>query len=495
VTTDDSSGGVPNERQPSAKVLGELQAAFGTGDTTRVMSDTELNAVPDAAQRAAATDASGAAAPNDHNHDHDHDHDHLVAESTRRARRRSRREAKREAKRESRRLAEARKQEKKAAKRAAKAAKKANRGRKSRRQPEIEVETLPELSDAAVRIIPGPGPATTEPSVHAASGRGDASPPAAPPPDRETIAIADDGMPDPVYVEGDLGSGGSAEVVTTAGGDDRATVFIDDRGTGDVVPIDVATSAARMEPRLRERRLAVKRSANRKRLKWAAVAIAAVGLVVGGLAVLGSSWFEITHIDVEGAVYSQGDDFDAVIDFLDGANVLRVDTDRAEVMLEAIPWVADARVTTDFPHSATIEIRERNPMIAYRGGDGRYRVLDSEGRVLDVLAGRPVDFLELEVSGPPDLQPGQTAPAGYRAAAALVSALTPQMRQHATSVSANQEATELSLMLDEQIEVSFGAAEDLLDKLVRLQTILTNPDPERVPTELIDVSTEDVIIR
>ena len=54
-------------------------------------------------------------------------------------------------------------------------------------------------------------------------------------------------------------------------------------------------------------------------------------------------------------------------------------------------------VTTDFPHGAKIEIRERRPMVAYLAADGRYRVLDGNGRVLDVIAGRPVDYLELIV--------------------------------------------------------------------------------------------------
>ena len=50
-------------------------------------------------------------------------------------------------------------------------------------------------------------------------------------------------------------------------------------------------------------------------------------------------------------------------------------------------------------------------------------------------------------------------------------------------------------MLDDEIEVRFGAAEDLQDKLVRLQTALTNPNPDITATELIDVSTEDLIVR
>ena len=218
-------------------------------------------------------------------------------------------------------------------------------------------------------------------------------------------------------------------------------------------------------------------------------------VVVGVLAVLGSGLFAISTVEVEGAVYSQGDALDAVVAELEGANVLRVDTTAAERTLEAIPWVADARVTTDFPNGATIEIRERRPTVAYLAGDGRYRVLDNEGRVLDVIAGRPVDYLELIVDDGPELEAGQRAPKGYQAAATLVSALTPQMRQRATSVSVDQNATELSLILDDKIEVRFGAPEDLLDKLVRLQTALTNPNPELTATELIDVSTEDMIVR
>jgi cell division protein FtsQ len=386
----------------------------------------------------------------------------LVPERTRRSERRSRREAKREARRADKRAAKLAKRERKAT-------------NKARHQPQADVEGEVEAGDGdeSVRVIAAPA--------------------------RPTVTIDDDGLPDAVYLAGEPGSGPDegATVAAEPGGDDRSTVFIDDRGpgTGEIVAIDVATSAARMEPRIRERRLAVKRAAGRKRLRWLAIAVGALGLVVAGLAVLGSGLFAVTTVDIEGAAYSRGSAFDAVVDDLRGTNVLRVDTEAAERRLEAIPWIDDARVTTDFPHGARIEIRERRPVVAYQATDGRFRVLDRSGRVLDVIAGQPVDYLALEVDGGPPLEPGDLAPAGYRAAAILVSTLTPQMRQRATSVSADQNATELSLMLDDEIEVRFGAAEDLQDKLVRLQTALTNPNPDITATELIDVSTGDLILR
>jgi cell division protein FtsQ len=427
----------PNERAdsdvPPSAVLDELHAAFGTEETPA-----------EAGEESSSIDVES-----------------LVPERTRRSLRRSRREAKHEARRNDKRAAKLAKQERKAAK-------------KARHEPQPDIESRGEPGDdgETVRVIAAPEP-------------------------RPTVTIADDRRPDAVYLAGELGSGDSATAAAEAGGDARPTVFIDDRGpgTGEIVAIDVATSAARMEPRMRERRLAVKRAAGRKRLKWVAIALAAVGLVVAGLAVLGSGLFAVTAVDVEGAVYSRGSTLDAVVDDLRGTNVLRVDTEAAERTLEAIPWVDDARVTTDFPHGARIEIRERRPIVAYQATDGRFRVLDRSGRVLDVIAGQPVDYLALEVDDGPALEAGDLAPAGYRAAAILVSTLTPQMRQRATAVSADQNATELSLMLDDEIEVRFGAAEDLQDKLVRLQTALTNPNPDIAATELIDVSTEDLILR
>ena len=376
----------------------------------------------------------------------------LVPEATRRSRRRSRREAKREAQQEAKRVAANEKDAKRAAKRARKAAKKAGS------QPEVDVVEGSGLDDgSSVRIIEAAEPSGRPPAV--------------------SVAVVDEGP--------------------STSSDQRSTVFIDDSGpgTGEIVTVDVATSAARMEPRMRERRMAVKRAVGRRRLKWVAIGSTLVAVVAAALAVLGSGLFAISTVEVEGAVYSRGDALDAVVADLEGANVLRVDTAAAERALEAIPWVESADVTTDFPNGAKIEIRERRPAIAYLAGDGRYRVLDSNGRVLDVIAGRPVDYLELIVDDAAELEAGRLAPAGYRAAASLVSALTPQMRQRATSVSLDQNATELSLLLDDQIEVRFGAAEDLLDKLVRLQTALTNPNPNFTPTESIDVSTEDLIVR
>ncbi len=343
-----------------------------------------------------------------------------------------------------------------------------------RPEPEVEAgdETQPDESQPAVDVE---SPVTANGSTPA------------PNPPKPPVLITDDENPDAVYVKGSLATDSSG---------DRSTIFIDDSQAprAETISIEAAAGATRIEPRLRERRLAVRKAEGRKRLKWALIALAVVAIAVGGLAVLGSSLFAVEEVDVEGAVYTDKDALAAVVDDLQGTPVLRVDTGAAERELEAIPWIEEARVTTHFPHRVRIEIRERTPVLAFQAGDDRYRVIDRDGRVLDVLDGQPVRYLQLSSTAPaPALAAGQFAPKGFGAAASMVEALTPEMSRLADAVEVAPDGSDLRLELDGGIEVRFGAAEDLVVKLVRLQTALDDHADE--PISVIDVSTKEVTIQ
>jgi hypothetical protein len=115
--------------------------------------------------------------------------------------------------------------------------------------------------------------------------------------------------------------------------------------------------------------------------------------------------------------------------------------------------------------------------------------------VLDVLPSQPVEYLLLTSTDVPDLLAGQFAPQGFSAAASLVQALTPDMRSRAQSVAVTPDGSDLRLTIagppGDAIEVRFGAAQDLVTKLVRLQTWLNKLDGD--PISYIDVSTNEVI--
>ncbi len=305
-----------------------------------------------------------------------------------------------------------------------------------------------------------------------------------------TIAIGgDDDLPDAVYLDDELGLGTG----------DADTVFIDDDGTGDAVLPQDATARG-IEPRLRQRRIGVRRAEGRRRLKWMAVVGTIAVIVIGVLAVLGSSWFSVESWELDGLENANRSDVAAVIEDLIGTPVLLVDTDEAEERLERIAWIESARVRTDFPSSVSIEIRERTPVATARGADGRFRILDAEGRVLDVIDGQPIAFVLVTGAATVDLEPGQFADVGTSAAAAMVPKLTPEIRSRLVSMSTTPDGSDLRFLLSnepgENIEARLGAAisdNDQLERLVRLERVLG--DVIGSDTTVIDVSTAETTER
>jgi len=296
------------------------------------------------------------------------------------------------------------------------------------------------------------------------------------------ISISDDEYPDAVYVEGSLEGGGGGTIV-----------IIEDDDTGDALAPESERDLRRgIEPRLRERRMAVKRALGRRRLKRFVIVAVVVLVAVGALAVLGSPLFAVRadQVQVFNAVYTDPDRLQEVVDELVGTPVLRVDTSHLEEELEAIPWVDTAVVRTDFPHGATIEIREREAISTFQGPDGRFRVLDRHGRVLDVLDLYPYAYVLIGGPDAVDLDPGEFAPQGYAAASELAKNLTGSVRGHVTMINVDASGSRLTMDLDDGSQVFFGEARDLLAKLVRLEVVLAGGE-EREPG-LIDVSTADV---
>jgi cell division protein FtsQ len=334
------------------------------------------------------------------------------------------------------------------------------------------------------------GPSDTGPSVDAGpSGgiepSGDTGS-SSPPPSIITIG-ADDDLPDAVYLDEE-----SPDASVSA------PVFIDDDGSSDAIMPKEATDRG-IEPRLRQRRIGVRRAASRKRLWWAAIVGIVVIVLIGVLAVLGSSLFAVSTVSVTGNVYTNREQLAAVVDELKGTPVLLVDNAKFEKELEDIAWVEDARVTTSFPNSASIEIRERTPVASMLGEDTRSRVLDAHGRVLDVIDGQPVALVWISGEGTLDLAPGDTAPIGIQAASSLVTKLTPTIRGRLESIVVKPDGSDLKLVLTSPtgpIEVRFGSAigdSAQIEKLVRLERKLADVGED--PVTVIDVSTSEVTVR
>jgi len=257
----------------------------------------------------------------------------------------------------------------------------------------------------------------------------------------------------------------------------------------DPSPVDLARPE--VEPRIRARRIQVRRDAGRKRLRWVIAAGAVLVVLIGAGIVLDSPVFAINDVEVTGATYTSRARLQSVVDDLDGATLLGAKLGQAEQTLAADPWVKRVRVERRPLRGVRIEIVERTPSVTYVGADQHWRVLDTTGKVLAVLdpaGSKPVDPLWLATAAPgPNLRPGATAPASYVAAADLVPRLPPALRTLTCSMGVATDG-KLTISLCNHYTIVLGSAEQLRDKLVTAMYLLTAQQAKLAGTKAMNVS-------
>ena len=207
----------------------------------------------------------------------------------------------------------------------------------------------------------------------------------------------------------------SAASSGSSSGKKRVVISDDDSGP---VPATAPAGASRF----RQRRIAIRRAAGLRRLRWFSVVGIAVAAVLVFLLLLTSPILSIRNVEVEGNVYADPTMLGEVISDLKGEPILTADLHGAETRLEAIPWVREASLSTHLPSRVLIQIVERRPIAFYRAVDGFNRVIDRDGRVLDVIQGDPVDYFPIRGTGP-NLSAGDTVGQPFLGAAQLINAL------------------------------------------------------------------------
>ena len=139
---------------------------------------------------------------------------------------------------------------------------------------------------------------------------------------------------------------------------------------------DLAAQAKRDE---RERRRSER--VRRARLRLALVVIALITLVAGGVAIHRSQLFDVRTIEVLGASHSTPDAVILTAAVPDDATLLRFPAAAIKERILADPWIADATITRDFPHTLRIRLTERAAQAAVDTGAGLF-VVDAAGVVL-----------------------------------------------------------------------------------------------------------------
>jgi cell division protein FtsQ len=212
------------------------------------------------------------------------------------------------------------------------------------------------------------------------------------------------------------------------------------------------TVTARIEPRLRARRVAVLREQGRRRLRVMVTLAGLLALAAAAWLIVQSPLLDVEHVGVSGTRDLTEADVRGAAGVAVGDALLLVDTGDVERRVEAVPGVVEAHVRRHLPDGVRISIVERPPVAWARRAPDRIALVDGSGRVVSNVAEPPAGMPEL--TGVTRLPPagGVIAPA---TGASVLERIPGALRVRTTGVLlAEGQAT---LRLDDGVEVRLGA--------------------------------------
>lgn len=140
--------------------------------------------------------------------------------------------------------------------------------------------------------------------------------------------------------------------------------------------------AAPIDPRIRDRRVAVKRHEGRRRLRivlGVLVAFVVAGMV---LLVVVSPFLDVDRIDVRAGAHTRSGDIRRAARVSTGDPLLLVNLGAVRARVEQLPWVKRATVQRDLPGRLRITVMERTAVAWSRRSVDRVTLVDATGRVL-----------------------------------------------------------------------------------------------------------------
>ena len=248
----------------------------------------------------------------------------------------------------------------------------------------------------------------------------------------------------------------------------------------------MATVTARIDPRLRQRRIAVRRAAGRRRLRVLLFTVALVALAAAAYGITRSPLLDLDHVEVAGAVGTEVDEVTVATGLELGEPLLDLDLASATDAVIALPWVATAEVVRSWPGTVEVTIVRRVPVALLPTGEGDGIVIDAEGVAIERTALATIgDLPVITVTASGDLGDvqGLALPA-VPVVQAVPADLAPWIETYGIDYE-GADGGELVLDLIGSAVAELGVGSDLDAKLDALRTVLGRVD--RTCIELIDL--------
>ena len=244
-----------------------------------------------------------------------------------------------------------------------------------------------------------------------------------------------------------------------------------------MTPPTVAPPATRprppIDPRIRQRRIEVRRGEGRRRLRMLLIL---TGLVFMALAVWGllhSPFLDVDRVQVQGAVHMDPAEVRSVSHLNRGMAMVDVDEAAAARRIRALSWVGTVHVQRRWPSTVTITLVERVPVAAAPARSG-VAVVDRQGRVLAVGPAAPPER-PLLLGLPPAGLPGSRLHGRAGDLLAVAEALPADVLPRLAGVVA-ADGGQVELRLRPTGVVKLGSPDQLREKVVAVETVLAQVD-------------------
>lgn len=254
-----------------------------------------------------------------------------------------------------------------------------------------------------------------------------------------------------------------------------------------------------IDPRIRQRRIEVRRDEGRRRLR---LLVGAGSVVVAGL--LGwlatrSPVLDVDTVRVRGARQSTTSAVERASGITTGDAMVDVDEAAVARRVEALPWVDEATVRRHWPGTVIVSVTERRAVVSARGENRAWLLVDADGRLL-ARRSYPQAGLPAIEGGPFGAAPGQSIAATGRGALEVARAIGRGDRVGDIPVVAVVDGGQLELRLvhDERGcggVVRFGPPDQVREKLLAVFTVLDHVDLEGLAVLDVRVPSAPVITR
>ncbi len=246
----------------------------------------------------------------------------------------------------------------------------------------------------------------------------------------------------------------------------------------------MATAVAmRIDPRLRQRRIAVRRAEGRRRLRFLLVLLVVAGLCAGAWYASRSPLLDLDHVEIAGVDPAQAARIELATGVEYGTPLLDLDQSAVEATLTGLAWVETATVSRKWPGTIKIDVVPREAVALMPRGDGSHVLIDADGVAMALTPGTSIPASIPLLAIRPE---GALGDVQERAipALAVVAVLPADLESWLDAVVIDESGARPGVSLDlvGSATADLGPATDLVDKLDAVRAVLNGVELECLAT-------------